>query len=39
MDNRIKISIDGEDPFIIDDNFEKIIRQLLVELEDLSNAQ
>ena len=37
--NRIKISIDDEDPFYIDSNFETMIRQMLVELEDLSNAQ
>jgi len=35
----MKVSIDGEDPFIISDVFDGLVRQLLVELEDLSELK
>lgn len=38
-DKRIQVSVDGEDPFIIDDAFEKLVREFLVNLEDMTKDQ
>ena len=38
-ENTIMVSIDGEDPFIINDNFEEMLRGFLVHLEELSLAK
>lgn len=38
-ENTVMVSIDGEEPFIIDDNFEKMLREFLVNLEDLTLAK
>ena len=38
-DERIKVSVDGEDPFIIDDAFENLVRDFLVNLEGMTKDQ